>query len=68
MIESLKRSLARDFVKDDFTKSGQEVMWINDRERSMYLNFQWLLSRLPKNSKVIVWAATGAYGQGAEQR
>jgi erythromycin esterase-like protein len=58
MIASLKRNLARDFVEDDFTKSGQEVMWINDRERSMYLNFRWLLSRLPRNSKVMVWAAT----------
>jgi len=24
----------------------------------MYLNFRWLLSRLPSHSKVIVWAAT----------
>jgi erythromycin esterase-like protein len=24
----------------------------------MYLNFEWLSSRLPKNSKIIVWAAT----------
>ena len=58
MIASLKRNLARDFVEDDFAKSGQEVMWMNDRERSMYLNFEWLLSRLPRNSKVMVWAAT----------
>jgi erythromycin esterase-like protein len=58
MIASLKRSLARNFVEEDFTKSDQEVKWWNDRDHSMYLNFQWLLSRLARNSKVIVWAAT----------
>jgi erythromycin esterase-like protein len=58
MIDSLKRSFARDFTEDDFTKSSQEMRWMNDRDRSMYLTFHWLLSRLPKNSKVIVWAAT----------
>lgn len=51
MIESFKRSLARDFTEDD-------VKWWNGRDRSMYLNFQWLFSRLPPHSKVIVWAAT----------
>ena len=58
MIDSLKRNFARDFTEDDFTKGDQEVKWFNDRDRSMYLNFQWLLSRLPPRSKVIVWAAT----------
>lgn len=58
MIGSLKRNLARDFTEDDFTKSDQETRWFNDRDRSMYLNFEWLYSRLPKHSKVIVWAAT----------
>jgi erythromycin esterase-like protein len=58
MIDGLKRNLARNFTEDDFTKRDQEMKWWNDRDRSMYLNFQWLLSRLPKNSKVIVWAAT----------
>lgn len=58
MLESLSRDLARDFTEDDFGKGGQEMKWVNDRERSMYLNFKWLFSRLPKHSKVIVWAAT----------
>ena len=58
MIDSLKRNLARNFIEDDFTKADQEVKWDNDRDRSMYLNFKWLLSRLPLHSKVIVWAAT----------
>ena len=39
-------------------KSNQKVKSWNDRDRSMYLNFQWWLSRLPTNRKVIVWAAT----------
>jgi erythromycin esterase-like protein len=58
MIDSLKRSLARDFTEDDVPKNDQEVRWMNARDRSMYLNFEWLYSRLPKHSKVIVWAAT----------
>ncbi len=58
MVESFKRDLARDFTEDDFAKPGQELKWMNDRDRSMYLNFKWLFSRLPPNSKVIVWAAT----------
>lgn len=58
MVDSLKRNLARNFTEDDFTKKDQEVRWVNDRDKSMYVNFQWLLTQLPKNSKVIVWAAT----------
>lgn len=58
MMDSLKRNLARDFTEDDWTKSNQKVKSWNDRDRSMYLNFQWWLSRLPTNRKVIVWAAT----------
>ena len=58
MVDSLRRKLARDFTEDDFTKKDQELKWINDRDRSMYLNFRWLLGRLPRGTKVIVWAAT----------
>lgn len=58
MVDSLKRALARDFTEDDPPKPDQELRWVNDRERSMYLNFKWLYSRLPKHSKIIVWAAT----------
>ena len=57
-IDSLKRNLARNFTEDDFTKSDRQVKWDNDRDGSMYLNFKWLLSRLPLHSRVIVWAAT----------
>lgn len=58
MIESLKRNFTRNFTEDDFTKKDQELKWDNDRDRSMYLNFAWLMGRLPAYSKVIVWAAT----------
>jgi erythromycin esterase-like protein len=34
------------------------IPFLREKDRSMYLNFRWLLSRLPGHSKVIVWAAT----------
>lgn len=58
IVESLKRNFARDFTEDDFTKKDQELKWLNDRDRSMYLNLKWLLGQLPPHSKVIIWAAT----------
>ncbi len=58
MVASLQRNFARNFTEDDFSKPGQSTQWMNDRDRSMYLNFHWLLARLPPHSKVIVWAAT----------
>jgi len=56
MIDSLKRSFARDF-RDVPNGLDQRVLDVNDRDRSMYLNFQWLLAQLPAHSRVIVWAA-----------
>jgi erythromycin esterase-like protein len=58
MIDSLKRRFARDFPEDFANSADPDVTWWNERDRSMYLNFRWLLSRLPSHSKVIVWAAT----------
>jgi erythromycin esterase-like protein len=58
MIDSLKREFARDFPEKPATGVDPGVTWTNARDRSMYLNFQWLRSRLPGRSKVIVWAAT----------
>ena len=57
MIDSLDRQFDRDFQK---VPAGMDadILWINERDRSMYLNFSWLLSQLPLHSKVIVWAAT----------
>jgi len=57
MIDSLKRFLARNLA-EEFTRSADPDAAWNGRDRSMYLNFQWLLSRLPGHSKVIIWAAT----------
>lgn len=58
MIESLKRNFARDFPEKSPKSGDPDVTPYNDRDRSMNLNFRWLLSRLPSHSKVIVWAAT----------
>jgi erythromycin esterase-like protein len=58
MLDSLQRNLAREFTENDFTKKDQALKWFNDRDRSMFLNFKWLRSRLPAKSKIIVWAAT----------
>jgi erythromycin esterase-like protein len=56
MVESLKRSFARDF--SEAKSADPNIENSNARDGSMYLNFQWLISRLPTHSKVIVWAAT----------
>ena len=57
MIANLKRTLARD-LDHDLAKLDQRGPWMNERDRSMYLNFTRLLSQLPPRSKVIVWAAS----------
>jgi erythromycin esterase-like protein len=57
MIDSLKRFFARNLT-EEFTKRGDPDAGWNERDRSMYLNLRWLLSRLPRRSKIIVWAAT----------
>ena len=49
MIASAERAIARDFVPLKANIAG--------RDRSMYLNFQWLTARLPRGAKTIVWAA-----------
>jgi hypothetical protein len=58
MIKSLKRSFARDFSDDAPKGVDPNIQIFNARGQSMYRNFQWLMSRLPANTKVIVWAAT----------
>src|SRR5271154_2297944 len=57
MVESLKRLLAWDFRQDVPKGVDESILDRNDRDHWMYVNFQWLLSRLPAHSKVIVWAA-----------
>ena len=58
MVESLKRCFARDFPQDVEPGVSPRMQYSNGRDKSMYLNFRWLISRLPAHSKVIVWAAT----------
>ncbi len=48
MVDNLRRLLDRDFQPSDASA----------RDRSMYLNFEWWIRRLPPRRKVIVWAAT----------
>jgi erythromycin esterase-like protein len=57
MVESLRRQFDRNFQN---VPAGMDAntLGTNERDRSMYLNFHWLLSRLPPGSKVIVWTAT----------
>jgi len=50
MISATQRWISRDF--------SPEAELIVNRDRSMFQNFEWLQSRLPKRHKVIVWAAT----------
>lgn len=57
MVRSLRHSLAGDFAPD-IPDVDPRIRGFNDRDSSMYRNFQWLMSRLPARSKVIVWAAT----------
>ncbi len=58
MIDSLRRRFERDFP-GPLPAGADETTWgTNARDRSMYQNFRWLLSRLPPHSKVIVWTAT----------
>jgi erythromycin esterase-like protein len=56
MVASFKRSLARDFPAP--LAKDMDVQLANERDRSMYQNFQWLRSRMPSRSKIIVWTAT----------
>jgi erythromycin esterase-like protein len=58
MVDNMKRLLARDFRADAGAGADSRVRDGNDRDRSMYSNFRWLMARLPAQSKVIVWAAT----------
>jgi erythromycin esterase-like protein len=43
------------WVDRDFSSDAENIV---NRDRSMFQNFEWLQSRLPKRHKVIVWAAT----------
>lgn len=56
MVANFKRLLARDFPASPGTNAGAHAS--NERDRSMFQNFQWFIERMPPGSKVIVWTAT----------
>jgi erythromycin esterase-like protein len=58
MVDNLKRFFTRDFSAEFHPTADLETQSFNDRDRSMSMNFAWLMSRLPARSKVIVWTAT----------
>ena len=57
MIRSLRHAVAGSLAPN-VSSTDARIQGFNDRDRSMYQNFKWLMSRLPANSKVIVWAAS----------
>ena len=57
MLVSAGRAIERDFFEPKAMIAG--------RDRSMYLNFRWLAERLPRGSKVIVWAANAHVARDA---
>ncbi|HTI64708.1 MAG TPA: erythromycin esterase family protein [Gemmatimonadaceae bacterium] len=56
MLENLKRTLARDFTSTT-SAADLDARGFNERDRSMYANFQWLVAHAPRPSKMIVWTA-----------
>ncbi|HMG46193.1 MAG TPA: erythromycin esterase family protein [Allosphingosinicella sp.] len=57
LLASFERAVGRDLT--DFATYPRE------RDRSMYLNFRWLADRLPRRSRIIVWAATSHVAKDA---
>jgi erythromycin esterase-like protein len=57
MIQNLARNVGRD-LRETTPGVDPETRNFNERDQSMYANFQWFMSRLPARSKVIVWTAT----------
>ncbi|XXF80122.1 erythromycin esterase family protein [Myxococcaceae bacterium GXIMD 01537] len=62
MVRSLERNFVRQVAAMSRTseQAGGSHDWsdFNDRDRSMFMNLEWLLSQSPKPRKVIVWLAT----------
>jgi erythromycin esterase-like protein len=58
MVASFHRVVAWDFDEGSLQPVDAGVRSFNDRDRSMYDNFRWWMSRFPPESKVIVWTAT----------
>lgn len=57
MMLSMTRVISRElFAQDNY---------IQQRDRSMYLNFRWLAGHLPARSKIILWGATAHMAKDA---
>jgi erythromycin esterase-like protein len=57
LLDNLDRDAARDWSDPAAASRG--------RDRSMWLNFQWLRGGLPRGSKIIVWGATAHLSRDA---
>lgn len=57
LLDNIERYAGRD-------RSDVAAM-LRGRDRSMWLNFQWLRERLPRGSKIIVWGATAHLSRNA---
>jgi erythromycin esterase-like protein len=63
MLAGIARAIARDRF---FTESGMDVPgYVRDRDRAMYLAFRRLADRLPRGSRIIVWAANSHVARDA---
>lgn len=57
LLANIERSASRDWV--------DQAEHMRARDRSMWLNFQWLRKRLPAGSRIIVWGATSHLARSA---
>jgi erythromycin esterase-like protein len=57
LIANFERAIARD------SDESNRIVW--ERDHSMYLNLRWLAARLPRRSRIIVWAANGHVAKDA---
>ena len=57
LLDNIERYASRDWSDPAAASRG--------RDRSMWLNFQWLRDRLPRGSKIIVWGATAHLSRDA---
>ena len=57
MIDNFRRTMLRDYDPDPRGGIDFDVQVFNQRDESMYGNFVWWRSRLPRGSRIIVWTA-----------
>lgn len=59
MVDAIGRFVARDAIDGRYYAPA--------RDRSMFATFRWIMSRLPKGTKVLVWAANEHVAKDARQ-